>query len=173
MSKNEIATFAGGCFWCMEPVFDAIDGVISTAVGYTGGHTENPSYEEVCSGRSGHAEVIQIVFDPVKVSYKQLLDLFWHNIDPTTHDQQFCDIGQQYRTAIFYHNEAQKQLAESSKEELIKSDRFDAIATEITPASKFYPAEGYHQKYYKTHSYRYNAYSKGSGRKERLSDLWD
>ena len=173
MDPQAKATFAGGCFWCMQPVFDAVEGIISTGVGYIGGHTANPTYEEICEGETGHAEAIQIIYDPQKISYQKLLEIFWHNIDPTTHDQQFCDLGHQYRTVIFYHDEAQRHLAEQSKEKLIGSHRFDAVVTEIIPATKFYPAEEVHQNYYKIHPHRYKIYHYMSGREKRLSDLWD
>lgn len=166
------ATFAGGCFWCMQPSFDNVEGVISTFVGYMGGQLPHPTYEQVSSGETGHAEAIQVLFDPEKISYQKLLDIFWHTIDPTTRDQQFCDIGHQYRTAIFYHDEIQHRLAEQSKEDLITSHRFDAVVTEILPATKFYPAEEHHQNYYKTNPYRYKLYHYMSGREERLSALW-
>ncbi|MGA8164869.1 MAG: peptide-methionine (S)-S-oxide reductase MsrA [Waddliaceae bacterium] len=169
----EQATFAGGCFWCMEPVFDDLEGVVKTTVGYSGGETKNPSYKEVSSGKTGHAESIQIDFDPTKIRYEELLDHFWKNIDPTVKDQQFCDKGNQYRSAIFYHNEKQKQLAERSKEQLIRSQRFDHIFTEISPASTFYPAEDYHQKYYKKNPYRYKIYRYLCGRDQRLNQLWN
>lgn len=170
--KLKKATFAGGCFWCMEKPFDEIEGVISTTSGYTGGHTENPSYEQVSAGVTGHAESIQVVYDPDQVSYEELLDVFWHNIDPVAVDKQFCDTGKQYRSAIFYHNEAQKTLAEASKQELIDSGKFDHIATEITEASTFYPAEEYHQNYYKKNPIRYKTYRYLCGRDARLKEVW-
>ncbi|MEY4728880.1 MAG: hypothetical protein RL020_38, partial [Pseudomonadota bacterium] len=143
------ATFAGGCFWCMEPPFDKLDGVISTTSGYTGGQKLNPTYEEVSAGRTGHAEAMQIVYDPKKVSYEKLLEVFWHNVDPTIKDAQFCDHGNQYRTGIFVHDEQQKLAAENSKTALDKSKPFKAaLVTEITAATQFYPAEDYHQDYY-------------------------
>lgn len=166
------ATFAGGCFWCMEPPFDKLTGVISTTVGYTGGHKENPTYEEVSSGTTGHAEAIQIVFDPEKTSYDALLDVFWRNIDPTVKDQQFCDHGNQYRTAIFYHDEEQKRLAEQSKKALIESGWIKEIFTEITEASTFYVAEDYHRDYYQKNPIRYKFYRYGCGRDKRLKELW-
>jgi peptide-methionine (S)-S-oxide reductase len=167
------ATFAGGCFWCMEPPFDKLDGVISTTSGYTGGQTKNPSYEEVSSGGTGHAESVEIVFDPAKISYTQLLDVFWHNIDPLTPDAQFCDHGSQYRTAIFYHNEEQKRLAEASKKALEQSGRFtQPIVTEIVQAGEFYPAEDYHQDYYQKNPLRYSFYRYNCGRDQRLTELW-
>ena len=172
-SKNQIATFAGGCFWCMEPPFDKVDGVISTISGYTGGRTENPTYEEVSSGTTGHAESVQVTFDPTRVSYDKLLDVFWHNIDPLARDRQFCDVGEQYRSAIFYHDEDQKRLAEASKKELEKSGRFkEPIATQIVAATAFYPAEDYHQDYYKKNPVRYKFYRYNCGRDQRLEALW-
>jgi peptide-methionine (S)-S-oxide reductase len=166
------ATFAGGCFWCMEPPFDKLDGVISTTSGYTGGHKENPTYEEVSSGTTGHAEAIQILYDPEKITYHQLLEVFWKNVDPTDGGGQFCDRGSQYRAAIFYHDDGQKRLAEQSKKALIESKDFKEIATEITAASTFYPAEEYHQDYYRKNPVRYKFYRYGCGRDKRLKDLW-
>jgi peptide-methionine (S)-S-oxide reductase len=171
--RLEKATFAGGCFWCMEHPFDQLDGVVSVTVGYTGGHKKNPTYEEVSSGITGHAESVQIVYDPAKITYMKLLGVFWHNIDPTVQNQQFCDIGSQYRTAIFYHNEEEKQLAEESKKALEKTGRFKGpIYTEIVPASEFYPAEEYHQHYYKKNPIRYKFYRYNCGRDQRLTELW-
>lgn len=166
------ATFAGGCFWCMEPPFDKLEGVVSTTVGYTGGHKDNPTYEEVSSGSTGHAEAVEILFDPQKVSYEQLLEVFWQNIDPTVKDRQFCDVGSQYRTAIFYHDQEQKRLAEMSLEKLRQSGRFAEIHTQILPASTFWPAEDYHQDYYRKNPLRYKFYRMGCGRDQRLQDLW-
>ena len=169
----EVAIFAGGCFWCMEPPFDALDGVISTTSGYTGGHKDNPTYHEVSAGGTGHAESVQIVFDPKKVGYKKLLDVYWHNIDPTTPNRQFCDAGTQYRSAIFYMNDEQKRLAEESLAELKKNKPFKGpIVTEITAATKFYPAEDYHQDYYQKNPVRYKFYRYGCGRDARLQELW-
>lgn len=175
----EKATFAGGCFWCMQPLFDKLEGVVSTEAGYTGGVTENPAYEEVCSGSTGHAEAVEIIFDPLRISYEKLLDVFWHNIDPTTLNAQFVDRGSQYRTAIFYHTEGQKRMAETSKAKLentfnTKSGKLKKpIVTEITPASTFYRAEDHHQKYYLIHTYRYNTYKYGSGREQQLKKIWE
>lgn len=166
------ATFAGGCFWCMEHPFDALPGVLSVTSGYTGGKGENPSYEEVCSGKTGHAEAIQVVYDPSKVGYEQLLEIFWHNIDPTVKDRQFCDIGNQYRTAIFFHTPEQQRLAEASKASLEKSGQIKQIVTEIVPAQPFYPAEEYHQQYYLKNPQRYNFYRSHSGRDQRLDAIW-
>ncbi|MEW5745092.1 MAG: peptide-methionine (S)-S-oxide reductase MsrA [Nitrospirota bacterium] len=171
--KLEKATFAGGCFWCMESPFDKLKGVVSTTVGYTGGHTEDPTYEEVSTGTTGHAEAIEIVYDPSQVSYTELLEVFWQLIDPTVRNRQFADVGSQYRTAIFYHTEEQKRLAEASKERLEQSARFTKpLVTEIVPASKFYPAEEYHQDYYKKNPFRYKLYLSGSGREDFLKMLW-
>jgi peptide-methionine (S)-S-oxide reductase len=168
-----IATFAGGCFWCMEPPFDSIDGVISTTSGYTGGSKENPTYKEVSRGSTGHAEAVRITYDPERVSYEQLLEVFWHNIDPTMAEGQFCDWGNQYRSEIFYHNEKQKQLAIRSKEKLQSAKTFkEPVVTQITVASDFYPAEDYHQDYYLKNPVRYKFYRYGCGRDKRLEELW-
>lgn len=173
-SENlETATFAGGCFWCMEPPFDELAGVVSTTSGYTGGQTTNPSYEEVSAGVTGHAEAVQVAFDPRKISYSQLLDVFWRNIDPLTPNAQFCDHGSQYRTAIFYHNEEQQRLAEASKKAIEQSGRFTKpIVTEIVPAGEFYTAEDYHQDYYQKNPYRYKFYRYQCGRDQVLEQLW-
>jgi methionine-S-sulfoxide reductase len=169
----QTASFAGGCFWCMQPPYDDLPGVISTTVGYIGGHTENPTYEEVCSGQTGHAEAVQIIFDPKKTRYEELLQTFWQNIDPTNAYGQFADVGSQYRTAIFYHNDDQKELALKTKKELEESGRFDeAIVTEIVEAAIFYPAEEYHQEFYKKNPLRYNGYKVGSGRAGYLEEKW-
>jgi peptide-methionine (S)-S-oxide reductase len=171
--KLEKATFAGGCFWCMEPPFDKLDGVISTTAGYTGGKEKNPTYEQVSSGMTGHAEAIEIVYDPSRITYAELLDVFWRNINPTQADGQFADSGPQYRTAIFYHDEEQKKLALASKRELENSGRFDQkIVTEIVPAGEFYPAEEYHQDYYEKNPIRYKFYRYGSGRDQFLKEAW-
>jgi peptide-methionine (S)-S-oxide reductase len=171
--KTRIATFAGGCFWCMEPPFDKVDGVLSTISGYTGGRTVNPTYEEVSSGTTGHAESLQVTYDPSRVTYEKLLEVYWHNIDPLARDRQFCDVGEQYRSAIFYHDEEQKRLAEASKQELEKSGRFkQPIATQIVAATTFYPAEEYHQDYYKKNPIRYKFYRFNCGRDQRLQELW-
>jgi peptide-methionine (S)-S-oxide reductase len=167
------ATFAGGCFWCMEPPFDKVDGVISTTSGYTGGRTKNPTYQEVSSGVTGHAEAVQVLYDPGKVTYAKLLDVFWRNIDPTVKDRQFCDSGNQYRSAIFYYNEEQKRAAEASKAQLEKTKPFKApIVTEIVAAGEFYAAEEYHQDYYIKNPIRYKFYRTGCGRDARLKELW-
>ena len=169
----ERATFAGGCFWCMQPPFDKLDGVISTTVGYCGGKEENPTYKQVSAGETGHAEAVEIVYDPSRVSYSELLNVFWRNIDPTQKDGQFADTGAQYRTAIFYHNEEQRRLAETSRTELVNTGRFDKkIVTEIVPATTFYKAEEYHQDYYKKNPLRYKLYRYGSGRDSYLARKW-
>jgi peptide-methionine (S)-S-oxide reductase len=167
------AIFAGGCFWCMEPPFDKLDGVVSTTSGYIGGQKTNPTYKEVSSGRTGHTEAVEVVYDPKKISYEKLLDVFWHNVDPTVKDQQFCDSGTQYRTGIFYVDDEQKKLAEASRAALDKSKPFKAaIVTEITRASEFYPAEDYHQDYYLKNPLQYKFYRNGCGRDARLQQLW-
>lgn len=167
------ATFAGGCFWCMEPPYEALDGVISVTSGYTGGTKDAPSYEEVGAGGTGHTEAIEIVFDPKKVSYDKLLEVFWRNIDPLTKDGQFCDFGRQYRTGIFFHDDAQRAAAESSKAKLEASKRFkQPIVTEIVKAGAFWAAEAYHQDYYKVNPLRYKFYRYNCGRDARLEELW-
>jgi peptide-methionine (S)-S-oxide reductase len=167
------ATFAGGCFWCMEPPYDKLPGVVSTTSGYMGGTKRFPTYEEVSTGTTGHTEVVQVVYDPAKVSYEKLLEVFWRNIDPTVRDRQFCDVGSQYRTAIFYHGDEQKRLAEASKAALEKSKPFKApIVTPVQAAGEFWPAEDYHQDYYKKNPVRYKYYRTGCGRDERLKELW-
>jgi peptide-methionine (S)-S-oxide reductase len=172
-SAHATATFAGGCFWCMEPPFDELDGVISTTSGYTGGSKQNPTYEEVSSGTTGHTEAVQVVYDPKRISYERLLEVFWRNIDPVTPNAQFCDHGTQYRSGIFYHDEAQRRLAEESKRALESSGRFKApIVTEIVAAGSFYPAEEYHQDYYKKNPIRYKFYRASCGRDRRLAELW-
>ncbi|HLF96252.1 MAG TPA: peptide-methionine (S)-S-oxide reductase MsrA [Methylococcaceae bacterium] len=167
------ATFAGGCFWCMEPPFDMLPGVVSTTSGYSGGSTPNPTYEEVSAGGSGHAEAVEVVYDPAKIGYAELLQVFWRNVDPTVKDRQFCDIGHQYRTAIFYRNDEQRRLAEESRAALERSKTFPGpIVTEITPAAVFYPAETYHQDYYRKNPIRYKFYRYNCGRDQRLEQLW-
>ena len=167
------ATFAGGCFWCMEGPFDVLDGVLSTTSGYIGGKTKNPSYKEVSSGSTGHTEAVQVVYDPKKITYEKLLYVFWRNIDPTTKDQQFCDVGTQYRSGIFYHDEGQKKLADESKAALVKSRPFKGeIVSEITAATEFTAAEEYHQDYYKKNALQYKFYRAGCGRDSKLKQLW-
>jgi peptide-methionine (S)-S-oxide reductase len=172
-AETQTATFAGGCFWCVEADFDKVDGVISTTSGYTGGHVAHPSYEQVSAKHTGHAEAVEIVYDPSKVSYEQLLAHFWHSIDPTTRDRQFCDSGSPYRTAIFTHGEQQLAAARASLAELEKSKSFpEPIVTEILPAGPFYAAEEYHQDYYRKNPLRYRYYRAGCGRDARLAELW-
>ncbi len=169
----EKATFAGGCFWCMEPPFDALAGVVSTTSGYTGGDVKNPGYEQVSMGGTGHFESVEVVYDPAKVSYEKLLDVFWHNVNPTDGGGQFCDRGPQYRTAILYHDEEQQRLAEESKKKLDASGQLPKpVVTQILPAGPFYPAEGYHQDYYKKNPVRYKIYRLGCGRDSVLKKLW-
>lgn len=173
LAATEKAVFGGGCFWCMEPPYDKLEGVISTTSGYTGGHLESPSYQDVSSGRSGHVEVVEVSYDPEKVSYQQLLDVFWVNIDPLNSRGQFCDNGSQYLSAIFYLNEHQRRAAENSLKVLVESNILKGkIATTIRPAEKFYPAEEYHQNYYKKNPIRYHYYRHGCGRDKRLEALW-
>lgn len=172
-SGTEVAIFAGGCFWCVEADFDKVPGVLSTTSGYAGGRTANPTYQQVSSGGTGHAEVVKIVYDPKMVSYDKLLYVFWRNVDPITKEGQFCDFGDQYRTAIFYANDAQKRAAEASKAALDASKRFKRpIVTEIVAAGPFYAAEAYHQNYYKNNPVRYNLYRFNCGRDARLEELW-
>jgi len=170
-TSEGVATFAGGCFWCMEPPFERLSGVISVTSGYTGGTKRNPTYEEVSDGGTGHAESVEIRFDPAKISYRQLLDVFWHNVDPLTPDAQFCDHGNQYRTAIFYHDEEQHQLALASMRELQKRFK-EPVVTQIAAASEFWPAETYHQDYYKKNPIRYRFYRFNCGRDARLEQVW-
>ncbi|MFC1748247.1 peptide-methionine (S)-S-oxide reductase MsrA [Pseudomonadota bacterium] len=172
-SEMKQATFAGGCFWCMEHAFDEVEGVTETVSGYTGGHKTTPNYKEVSAGTTGHTEAVQVSYDPNKVSYKTLLDVFWRNIDPTMDHGQFCDYGNQYRPEIFYHNEAQRKQAEISKQELKKNKTFpQEIKVKITQESRFYPAEDYHQDYHHKNPLRYKMYRYGCGRDQRLETLW-
>jgi len=166
-----VATFAGGCFWCVEADFDKIDGVVETVSGFTGGAKADPTYKEVSSGATGHTEAVRIKYDPDRVSYAELLEVFWVNHDPTTLDRQFCDAGSQYRPEIFYHNAEQKRLAERSKKEVQRAQSFDVL-TPITEAGAFYPADDYHQNYYKKNPIRYKIYRYGCGRDARLTELW-
>jgi methionine-S-sulfoxide reductase len=173
MAQAAVATFAGGCFWCMEPPFDKLDGVQSTTSGYMGGVEEGPTYKEVSAGKTGHAEAVQVRYDPSKVSYEKLLEVFWMQVDPTTPGRQFVDVGRQYRTVIFYHDEEQKRLAEESKAKLDKSGRYDGpIVTQIVPAGIFWLAEDYHQDYYKKNPIRYKFYRFNSGRDQFLKKIW-
>jgi peptide-methionine (S)-S-oxide reductase len=167
------ATFAGGCFWCMEPPFDKLEGVVSTTSGYTGGQKKNPTYQEVSAGGTGHTEAVQVVYDPNKIGYEKLLEVFWRNVDPLDPKGQFCDKGNQYRTGVFYHDERQRELAEASKRALENSGRLKSpIVTQIVPASEFYPAEAYHQDYYQKNPVRYKFYRLNCGRDQRLEQLW-
>ncbi len=166
------AIFAGGCFWCVESDFEKLPGVIEVESGYTGGRTANPSYEQVSSGSTGHAEAVRVIYDPKKVSYPQLLDYFWRHIDPTVKDRQFCDVGNQYRSAIYWQNEAEHKAAEASRDALLKSGKFKAIHTELAPATAFWLAETYHQDYYKKNPIRYAYYRKSCGRDARVEEVW-
>jgi peptide-methionine (S)-S-oxide reductase len=167
------ATFAGGCFWCMEPPFEKLDGVVSVVSGYTGGRVKEPTYQQVSSGGTGHTEAVEILYDPAKVSYEKLLDVFWRNIDPTVRDRQFCDVGEQYRTGIFVHDDAQRAAAEASKRQVEAGKRFkEAIVTPIETAGVFYRAEEYHQDYYRKNPVRYRFYRYNCGRDARLEQLW-
>lgn len=168
------ATFAGGCFWCMQPPFQKLKGVVKVTAGYTGGHVPDPGYEQVSAGATGHAESVEVVFDPRKISYRKLLDVFWHNIDPTEKDRQFCDVGNQYRSAIFYHTPQQKSEAEASLDALKHSARFagKTLYTQIVPAGPFYAAEEYHQNYAQKNPLRYHFYRWNCGRDQRLKQVW-
>ena len=171
--ETKIAIFAGGCFWCMQPPFDQAKGVTKTVVGYTGGSKETANYELVSAHKTQHRESIEVTYDPAQISYEQLLDVFWHNIDPTQADGQFHDIGLSYQAAIYYGNDEEKKIAENSKEKLGKSGRFDQpIVTEILPRMPFYPAEEYHQKYYLKNPEAFEAYHVGSGRVSYLEKVW-
>lgn len=173
-NAQSTATFAAGCFWCIQQAFDNVPGVTKTVVGYTGGRTPNPDYESISSGVTGHAEAVEVHFDPTRVSYLELLEVFWKNIDPFAKNRQFCDVGSQYRTAIFTHSEDQLREAQATREEIESSPRFAGkIATEITPATVFYPAEDYHQQFYKKSPERYTQYKEACGRKERLKEVWE
>jgi peptide-methionine (S)-S-oxide reductase len=172
-AATDTAVFAGGCFWCVESDFDTLPGVISTTSGYTGGHVANPSYEQVSANHTGHAEAVEVVFDPQKVSYAQLVEFFWRSIDPTTKDRQFCDAGSPYRSEIFVRGPEQRAVAEASLAALEKSKPFEApIVTEITDAGEFYAAEDYHQDYYRKNPLRYSYYRYGCGRDARVKELW-
>jgi peptide-methionine (S)-S-oxide reductase len=168
--RTAVATFAGGCFWCMEPPFDDVKGVKATISGFTGGTEKNPTYEQVSNRETGHCEAIQVEYDPDKVSYARLLEVYWHNIDPTSGDGQFCDRGPQYRPEIFYHDEEQKRLAEESRARVERE--LGTVAVKITPAGTFWPAEDYHQDFYTKEPDRYAEYRKGCGRDRRLKELW-
>jgi peptide-methionine (S)-S-oxide reductase len=166
------AIFAGGCFWCIEADFEKLPGVIGAESGYTAGKTANPSYEQVSSGGTGHTEAVRVSYDPAKVSYQQLVDYFWRHIDPTVQDRQFCDIGSQYRSGIYWQNEAERKIAEASRDALLKSGKLAKIQTEIVAASAFYPAEEYHQDYYLKNPIRYAYYRAGCGRDARVKEVW-
>ncbi|MHB8666971.1 MAG: peptide-methionine (S)-S-oxide reductase MsrA [Burkholderiales bacterium] len=166
------ANFAGGCFWCMEADFEKLPGVISVQSGYTGGKTPNPSYEQVSAGVTGHAEAVRVTYDPAKLSYQRLVDFFWHHIDPTVKDRQFCDVGTQYRSAIYWQNETERSIAEASRDALLKSGKLPRVYTEIVAASTFYPAEEYHQGYHKKNPIRYAYYRLACGRDARVHEIW-
>jgi peptide-methionine (S)-S-oxide reductase len=170
--ERAVATFAGGCFWCVEADFDKVAGVISTTSGYIGGKVDKPTYEQVVTGTTGHTEAVEIVFDPAKISYQKLLDVFWRNHDPLAKDRQFCDRGSQYRPGIFYHNDEQRQLAEATKQTVQARFAPRQVHTEVTKASTFYKAEDYHQDYYEKNPFRYQAYRFNCGRDRRLQELW-
>jgi peptide-methionine (S)-S-oxide reductase len=171
--KPAVATFAAGCFWCVEEAFDNVPGVLSTTSGYIGGSKKHPTYEEVSAGITGHAEAVQVAFDPARVSYEKLLEVFWRNVDPTVKDRQFCDVGSQYRSAIFVHDDAQRKAAEASKAALEKTKPFkDPIVTPIVAAGEIWPAEDYHQDYHLKNPVRYKYYKTGCGREARLQQLW-
>jgi peptide-methionine (S)-S-oxide reductase len=170
-AEPAVATFAGGCFWCMEPPFEALPGVVSVTSGYTGGTKQDPSYEEVSAGGTGHAESVEIVYEPAQISFEKLLDVYWHNIDPTVADRQFCDVGTQYRSAIFVHDAAQRKAAEASRAEVQKQLGVP-VKTQIVDAGPFYRAEEYHQDYAKKNPIRYRYYRHGCGRDARLQELW-
>jgi len=166
------AIFAGGCFWCLEADFDKLPGVIATESGYTGGKTPNPTYHQVSAGGTGHTEAVRVSYDPAKVSYQQLVNYFWRHIDPAAKDRQFCDVGTQYRSAIYWQNEAERKIAEASRDALLKSGKVAQVFTEIAAASAFYPAEEYHQDYYKKNPIRYAYYRKSCGRDARVHEIW-
>ncbi|WNZ55516.1 peptide-methionine (S)-S-oxide reductase MsrA [Microbulbifer sp. MKSA007] len=170
-SNIRTAIFAGGCFWCMEPPFDKVDGVLETTSGYSGGHVKNPTYEQVSSGGTGHAEVVQVKYDANKVSYSDLLNIFWHNVDPFDSGGQFCDRGDQYRAEIFYGNQEEKVLAEESKKK-VEAELGKKVVTQIKPAATIYPAEAYHQDYYQRNPLRYKYYRYRCGRDKRLEEVW-
>ncbi|HEX5131362.1 MAG TPA: peptide-methionine (S)-S-oxide reductase MsrA [Candidatus Krumholzibacteria bacterium] len=168
--KTAIATFAGGCFWCIEGPFDDVKGVKLTTSGYTGGSEKNPTYQQVSSKQTGHCEALEVEYDPARVTYAELLEVYWHNIDPTAGDHQFCDWGPQYRPVIFYHDDEQKRLAEASRAEV--EEKFGTVAVKIEPAGDFWPAEEYHQDFYMKEPDHYSRYRKGCGRDKRLEELW-
>ena len=171
-ARTATAIFAGGCFWCTEADFEKLPGVIGAESGYTGGKTANPTYQEVGAGATGHTEAVRVVYDPARVGYPELLAHFWRNVDPTVKDSQFCDHGSQYRSGIYYQNDEERKAAEESRDALLKSGKFARIHTEILAAGAFYPAEEYHQDYYKKNPIRYNYYRRGCGRDNRLQQIW-
>ena len=167
------AVFAGGCFWCIEADFEKLPGVAAVESGYTAGARPHPTYEEVSAGHTGHTEAVRVLYDPAKVSYSQLVEYFWRHIDPTVKDRQFCDVGSQYRSGIYWQTDAERQTAEASRDALLKTGRFATIHTELAPASPFYLAEGYHQDYYKKNELRYSYYRLSCGRDARVKKLWE
>lgn len=171
-APGAVAIFAGGCFWCVEQDFEALPGVIEAEAGYTGGRTSRPTYHQVGSGGTGHAEAVRVIYDPAKVSYAQLVDYFWRHIDPTVKDRQFCDTGDAYRTGIYWRTDEERRIAEASRDALLRSGRFPVIYTEIKPAETFWMAEEYHQNFYKTHSLTYSYYRYACGRDARVRQLW-
>ena len=170
--KTATAIFAGGCFWCIEKDFEKLPGVLDAESGYTAGRTKNPTYEAVSAGGTGHTEAVRVIYDPAKVSYPQLVEYFWRHIDPTVKDRQFCDVGTQYRSGIYWQNEDERKVAEASRDALLKSRRFPVIYTELAPASEFWRAEEYHQDYYKKNPVRYNYYRASCGRDARVAEVW-
>ena len=170
--RTATALFAGGCFWCLEADYEKLPGVLGVESGYTGGKTVNPTYKQVSAGGTGHAEAVRITYDPAKVGYPQLVEYFWRHIDPTVKDRQFCDVGTQYRSGIYWQNEDERKVAEASRDELLKSGKFREIHTEIVAAAAFYPAEEYHQGYYEKNPIRYTLYRGGCGRDARVRELW-
>ena len=170
--RTATAIFAGGCFWCLEADYEKLPGVLDVESGYTGGKTVNPAYEQVSAGGTGHTEAVRITYDPAKVSYPQLVEYFWRHIDPTVKDRQFCDVGTQYRSGIYWQNEDERKIAEASRDALLKSGKFAEIHTEIAAATAFYPAEEYHQNYYKKNPIRYDFYRRSCGRDARVQELW-
>jgi len=170
--RTATAIFAGGCFWCLEADYEKLPGVLDVESGYTGGKTVNPTYKQVSAGGTGHTEAVRITYDPAKVSYPQLVEYFWRHIDPTVKDRQFCDVGTQYRSGIYWQNEDERKIAEASRDELLKSGKFREIHTEIVAAAAFYPAEEYHQGYYEKNPIRYTLYRGGCGRDARVRELW-
>lgn len=170
--RTATAIFAGGCFWCLEADYEKLPGVFGVESGYTAGKTVNPTYKQVSAGGTGHTEAVRITYDPAKVSYPQLVEYFWRHIDPTVKDRQFCDAGTQYRSGIYWQNEEERKIAEASRDELLKSGKFPEIYTEIAAATAFYPAEEYHQNYYKKNPIRYAYYRRSCGRDARVQELW-